>query len=54
MIALAAWEPRIVLDNINVTYSASGAVTAELSGTLTETMEKSTRAVTLRSANAND
>ena len=43
-------EPRIVLDTINVTYSASGAVTAELSGMLTETMEKSTRAVTLRSA----
>jgi phage baseplate assembly protein W len=28
VIALAAWEPRIVLDTINVTYSASGAVTA--------------------------
>ena len=50
VIALAAWEPRIALDAINVTYSASGAVTAELSGMLTETMEKSTRAVTLRSA----
>ena len=40
VIALAAWEPRIVLDTINVTYSASGAVTAALSGMLTETMEK--------------
>lgn len=55
VIALAAWEPRIVLDAINVTYSASGAVTAELSGMLTETMEKSTRAVTLKGdANANN
>ena len=54
VIALAAWEPRIVLDTINVTYSASGAVTAALSGMLTETMEKSTRVVTLRGANAND
>ncbi|HHX2244679.1 TPA: GPW/gp25 family protein [Klebsiella pneumoniae] len=50
VIALAAWEPRITLDAINIHYSASGAVTAELSGMLTESMEKSTRSVTLRSA----
>ena len=50
VIALAAWEPRIALDAITIHYSASGAVTAELSGMLTESMEKSTRSVTLRSA----
>ncbi|MBM7341682.1 GPW/gp25 family protein [Pantoea coffeiphila] len=49
VIALAAWEPRIVLDAVDVTYSASGAVTAALSGMLTETLEKSTGTVTLRS-----
>ena len=43
VIALAAWEPRIVLETITVTYSASGAVTAALSGMLTETMEKHPR-----------
>ncbi|PIM84821.1 GPW/gp25 family protein [Raoultella planticola] len=55
VIALAAWEPRIVLNAINITYSASGAVTAEMSGMLTETMEKSTHAVTLKgNTNANN
>lgn len=54
VIALAAWEPRIVLDAINIVYSASGAVTAELSGMLTESMEKSTRSVTLRGASNAD
>ncbi|MDU4425363.1 MAG: GPW/gp25 family protein [Raoultella sp.] len=54
VIALSAWEPRIVLDAINVTYSNSGAVTAELSGMLTETMEKSTRAVTLKGGSSAD
>lgn len=54
VIALAAWEPRIALDAINIVYSASGAVTAELSGMLTESMEKSTKSVTLRSASNAD
>lgn len=49
VIALSAWEPRIALDTINITYSPTGAVTAELSGLLTESLEKSTGSVTLRS-----
>lgn len=48
VIALAAWEPRIALDAINIVYSATGAVTVEMSGLLTETLEKTTGAVTLK------
>ncbi|MGO2367320.1 MAG: GPW/gp25 family protein [Serratia sp. (in: enterobacteria)] len=55
VIALAAWEPRLALNTVNVSYSPTGAVTAEMSGLLTESMEKSTGTVTLRSINdAND
>ncbi|KOR00964.1 GPW/gp25 family protein [Pluralibacter gergoviae] len=54
VIALSAWEPRIALEAINITYSQSGEVTAELTGMLTESMEKSSRAVTLRSASNAD
>ena len=55
VIALAAWEPRLVLDTINISYSPTGAVTAEMSGMLTESMEKSAGTIELRSHNdAND
>ncbi|UJD79819.1 baseplate assembly protein [Serratia rubidaea] len=54
VIALSAWEPRIALDTINITYSPTGSVTAELSGLLTENLEKSTGSVTLRSNNHAD
>ncbi|MFZ1873248.1 MAG: GPW/gp25 family protein [Chania sp.] len=55
VIALAAWEPRIALDTINIAYSPTGAVTAEISGRLTESMEKSTGTVMLRNTkDAND
>ncbi|WP_400257771.1 GPW/gp25 family protein [Serratia nevei] len=55
VIALAAWEPRLALDTINISYSSTGAVTAEMSGMLTESMEKSTGTFELRSHNdAND
>ncbi|HBK4607468.1 TPA: GPW/gp25 family protein [Serratia marcescens] len=55
VIALAAWEPRLALDTINISYSPTGAVTAEMSGMLTESMEKSAGTIELRSHNdAND
>ncbi|CAH5183749.1 GPW/gp25 family protein [Serratia marcescens] len=55
VIALAAWEPRLALDTINISYSPTGAVTAEMAGMLTESMEKSTGTIELRSHNdAND
>ncbi|HEJ7300916.1 MULTISPECIES: GPW/gp25 family protein [Serratia] len=55
VIALAAWEPRLALDTINISYSPTGAVTAEMAGMLTVSMEKSTGTIELRSHNdAND
>ncbi|WP_233788168.1 GPW/gp25 family protein [Serratia ureilytica] len=55
VIALAAWEPRLALDTINISYSPTGAVTAEMSGMLTESMEKSAGTIELRIHNdAND
>lgn len=55
VIALAAWEPRLALDTINISYSPTGAVTAEMTGMLTESMEKSAGTIELRSHNdAND
>lgn len=55
VIALAAWEPRLALDTINISYSPTCAVTAEMSGMLTESMEKSAGTIELRSHNdAND
>ncbi|HGM7056453.1 TPA: GPW/gp25 family protein [Serratia marcescens] len=55
VIALAAWEPRLALDTINISYSPTGAVTAEMAGMLTESMEKSAGTIELRSHNdAND
>lgn len=55
VIALAAWEPRLALDTINISYSPTGAVTAEMAGMLTESMEKSAGTIELRShSDAND
>ncbi|MCE9939465.1 GPW/gp25 family protein [Serratia liquefaciens] len=55
VIALAAWEPRLALDTINISYSPTGAVTAEMAGMLTESMEKSAGTIELRGHNdAND
>lgn len=49
MIALTMWEPRIALNGINISYSKDGAVTAELVGIITETMQTAGSALTLRS-----
>lgn len=49
VIALAMWEPRIALNGINISYSKDGAVTAELVGIITETMQTAGSALTLRS-----
>ncbi|BEO08218.1 GPW/gp25 family protein [Serratia ureilytica] len=55
VIALAAWEPRLALDTINISYSPTGAVNAEMAGMLTESMEKSAGTIELRShSDAND
>lgn len=51
VIALAMWEPRIALNGINISYSKDGAVTAELVGVITETMQTAGTALRLRSGN---
>ncbi|MDM4270898.1 GPW/gp25 family protein [Klebsiella oxytoca] len=48
-LALAQWEPRISLTTVNVVFSETGAVTAELSGTITETMTETSNTIRLRS-----
>lgn len=48
VIALATWEPRIALSTVDVVFSAGGAVTANMSGMLTETMEQQATTITLR------
>ncbi|NCF07981.1 GPW/gp25 family protein [Kosakonia sp. MH5] len=48
VIALATWEPRIALSIVDVAFSAGGAVTANMSGMLTETMEQQATTITLR------
>ena len=53
VIALAQWEPRIALNTIDITWSKDGAVTAELDGIITETMQAAGAALTLRSSNGN-
>ncbi|MBJ8767890.1 GPW/gp25 family protein [Citrobacter freundii] len=49
VIALAAWETRIVLSEVDVVFSETAAVSARLSGTLTESMEPQSTTITLRS-----
>lgn len=49
VIALTMWEPRIALNGINISYSKDGAVTAELVGIITETMQTAGSSLTLRS-----
>lgn len=51
VIALTQWEPRISLNGININYSKDGAVTAELVGIVTETMQTAGTSLTLRSGN---
>ncbi|EPC5230190.1 GPW/gp25 family protein [Klebsiella quasipneumoniae] len=48
-VALAQWEPRISLTTVNVVFSETGAVTAELAGTITETMTDTSNTIRLRS-----
>lgn len=49
VIALTQWEPRVSLNGINISYSKDGAVTAELVGIITETMQTAGTLLTLRS-----
>ncbi|MEZ0583265.1 GPW/gp25 family protein [Erwinia sp. STN24] len=53
VIALARWEPRIALNAIDIAWSKTGAVTAELSGIITETMQTAATSLTLRNDNGN-
>lgn len=48
VIALATWETRIVLSEVDVVFSETAAVSARLSGTLTESMEPQSTTITLR------
>lgn len=54
VIALMRWEPRISLNAVDIRYSASGAVEAELSGLITETMQAARSTLTLRSDSDGD
>ncbi|AUV02249.1 baseplate assembly protein [Enterobacteriaceae bacterium ENNIH1] len=47
VIALATWETRIVLSEVDVVFSETAAVTANLSGILTESMEPQSATITL-------
>jgi len=47
-IAIAQWEPRITLNTVNVKFSKTGSATAELAGTLTETMTTVSAMLALR------
>ena len=47
-IALATWEPRIMLQTVNVNYVAGGGVSASIAGVLTETLEKTSGNVQLQ------
>ncbi|MGM3189836.1 GPW/gp25 family protein [Dickeya dadantii subsp. dieffenbachiae] len=54
VIALTRWEPRISLNAVDIRYSASGTVEAELSGLITETMQAASSTLTLRSDSDGD
>lgn len=54
VIALTQWEPRISLNGINISYSKDGAVTAELVGIITETMQTADTALAIRSGSNGD
>ncbi|MCT2388626.1 GPW/gp25 family protein [Erwinia pyrifoliae] len=48
VIALTQWEPRIALNGINIVYSKDGAVSAELTGIITATMQTAGTSLMLR------
>ncbi|WP_168400654.1 GPW/gp25 family protein [Erwinia amylovora] len=48
VIALTQWEPRIALNGINIVYSNDGAVSAELAGIITATMQTAGTSLMLR------
>ena len=54
VIALTQWEPRIALNQVDVIYSESGAVTVGLSGLITTTMQATTGTVNLKEPNNGD
>lgn len=54
VIALTQWEPRIALNQVDVIYSESGAVTVGLSGLITTTMQATTGTVNLKEPHNGD
>lgn len=48
VIALTQWEPRIALNRVNVNFTKSGAVTVELGGLITTTMQAATGSLSLK------
>ncbi|EHD23643.1 MULTISPECIES: GPW/gp25 family protein [Brenneria] len=52
VIALTRWEPRIALNAVDIVYSASGKVEANLTGLITETMELSSGTITIKGGNS--
>lgn len=51
VIALTRWEPRIALNTIDIRWLKDGRAEAELSGTITETMQPAQRTIPLRGGN---
>lgn len=49
VIAIAMWESRIVVDQINVLYGKSGKVEVEIAGTVVQAMQYVNNTITLRS-----
>lgn len=54
VIALTQWEPRIALNQVDITYSDAGAVTVELSGLVTTTMQPVGGAVKVKESGNGD
>ncbi|MEC5343360.1 GPW/gp25 family protein [Brenneria populi] len=52
VIAVTRWEPRIALNTVDVNYSKNGKVDVELAGLVTETMESSNAAITIKGGNS--
>lgn len=48
VIALTQWEPRIALNQVDVNFSETGAVTVELGGLITSTMQAASGSFSLK------
>ncbi len=48
VIALAQWEPRLSLNQLNVQFSATGKTTVEINGMIIATMQTTRNTITLK------